>query len=75
VENGEKLGQLPAAPVHRVLAAFKVGKPLLQKPVKKHLRAFVKVVEGSEIYNFDIHRPVHFSSNFGRKSCVKQPKH
>jgi hypothetical protein len=26
----EKLGQLPAAPVHRDLAAFKVGKPFLQ---------------------------------------------
>jgi hypothetical protein len=41
---------------------------------EKHLWAFVKVVEGSEIYNFDIHRLVHFSSNFGRKSCVKEPK-
>jgi hypothetical protein len=30
VENGEKFSQLPAAPVHRDLAAFKVGKPFLQ---------------------------------------------
>jgi hypothetical protein len=28
--------------------------------------AFVKVVEGSEIYNFPIHRFVHFSTIFGR---------
>jgi hypothetical protein len=28
----------------------------------------VKVVEGSEIYNFPIHHIVHFYSNFGRKS-------
>jgi hypothetical protein len=28
---------------------------------EKHPRAFVKVVEGSEIYNFPIHLLVHFS--------------
>jgi hypothetical protein len=28
---------------------------------EKHHRAFVKVVEGSEIYNFSIHHLVHFS--------------
>jgi hypothetical protein len=28
---------------------------------EKHPRAFVKVVEGSEIYNFPIHHLVHFS--------------
>jgi hypothetical protein len=28
---------------------------------EKHHRAFVKVVEGSEIYNFPIHHLVHFS--------------
>jgi hypothetical protein len=31
---------------------------------KKHHTAFVKVVEGSEIYNFSIHHFVHFYSNF-----------
>jgi hypothetical protein len=31
-EKGEKLGQLPAAPVHRHMAAFKVGKTFLQNP-------------------------------------------
>jgi hypothetical protein len=31
---------------------------------EKHYRAFVKVVEGSEIYNFAIHLFVHFYSNF-----------
>jgi hypothetical protein len=35
---------------------------------EKHYTAFVKVVEGSEIYNFTIHHIVHFYSNFGRKS-------
>jgi hypothetical protein len=46
VENGEKLGQLPAAPVHWVLAAFKVGKPLLQKPVKKTPTSLCKSCRG-----------------------------
>jgi hypothetical protein len=31
---------------------------------EKPPRAFVKVVEGSEIYNFPIHHYVHFYSNF-----------
>jgi hypothetical protein len=30
---------------------------------------FVKVVGGNEIYNFPIHRLLHFSTNFWRKSC------
>jgi hypothetical protein len=68
VEKGEKLGQLPAAPVPRDMAAFKVGKTFLQNPLRKHPRAFVIVVEGSEIYNFPIHHFVHFYSKFGRKS-------
>jgi hypothetical protein len=34
-EIGEKLAQPPAAPVHRDRAAFKVGKPFLQKPLRK----------------------------------------
>jgi hypothetical protein len=72
-EKGGKLGQLAVPPVHRDMAAFKVGKPFLQKPLRKHLRAFVKVVEGSEIYNFGIHCSVHFSSSFGRKPCSKLP--
>jgi hypothetical protein len=37
VEKGEKLGQLPAAPVHRDMAAFKVGKPIQQNPLRKTL--------------------------------------
>jgi uncharacterized membrane protein YoaT (DUF817 family) len=32
--------------------------------LEKHPRAFVKVVEGSEIYNFPIHHFVHFYSIF-----------
>jgi hypothetical protein len=31
---------------------------------EKHPRAFVKVVEGSEIYNFPIQHFVHFYSDF-----------
>jgi hypothetical protein len=40
---------------------------------EKHPRAFVKVVEGSEISNFGIHCSVHFSSNFWSKSQSNQP--
>jgi hypothetical protein len=35
VEKDEKLGQLPAAPVHRDLAAFKVWQQIMQKPLRK----------------------------------------
>jgi hypothetical protein len=35
---------------------------------EKHPRAFVDVVEGSEIYNFPIHQFVHFYSNFWSSS-------
>jgi hypothetical protein len=41
---------------------------------EKHLQAFVKVVDGSEIYNFGIHCSEHFSSSFGRKTRSKSPK-
>jgi hypothetical protein len=41
----------------------------MQNPLRKHRRAFVKVVEGSKIYNFPIHCFVHFYSNFWRFSC------
>jgi hypothetical protein len=34
-EKGEKLGQLPAAPVHSDMAAFKVGTTFLQNPLRK----------------------------------------
>jgi hypothetical protein len=49
----------------------KFGCNLCKICCKKHYRAFVKVVEGSEIYNFAIYCLVHFSSNFGRKSWSK----
>jgi hypothetical protein len=35
---------------------------------EKHHTAFVKVVEGSEIYNFPIHTLVHFYFKIGSKS-------
>jgi hypothetical protein len=34
-EKGEKLGQLAVPPVHRGMAAFDVGKPILQNPLRK----------------------------------------
>jgi hypothetical protein len=40
---------------------------------EKHPKAFVKVVEGSEISNFGIHCSVHFSTNFWSKSQSNQP--
>jgi hypothetical protein len=40
----------------------KFGRSLCKNREEKHPRAFVKVVEGSEIYNFLIHHLVHFSS-------------
>jgi hypothetical protein len=46
VEKDEKLGQLPVAPVHRDLAAFKVGKPFLQKPLRKTLVSLCKSSRG-----------------------------
>jgi hypothetical protein len=36
---------------------------------EKHPRAFIKVVEGSEIYNFPIRHFVHFYSNFWSFLC------
>jgi hypothetical protein len=39
----------------------KFGSNLCKNRGEKHYRAFVKVVEGSEIYNFPIHHLVHFS--------------
>jgi hypothetical protein len=50
------------------MAAFKVRQRFVQNPLRKHPRAFVVVVEGSEIYNFPIHHLLHFYSKFGRKS-------
>jgi hypothetical protein len=64
VEIGEKLGQPSASPIHRNMATFKVWLQFVQNPWRKHPRAFVKVVEGSEIYNFPIDHIVHFSSKF-----------
>jgi hypothetical protein len=46
----------------------KFGSRLCKIRWEKHPRSFVKVVEGSEIYNFSIHHFVHFYSNFWRNS-------
>jgi hypothetical protein len=40
----------------------------------KHHRAFVEVVEGSELYNIAYYLRVHFSSQIGRKPWSKQSR-
>jgi hypothetical protein len=45
------------------------GSVLCQIRSEKHHTAFVKVVEGSEIYNFPIHYFVHFYSTFWSYTC------
>jgi hypothetical protein len=35
VEKDEKLGQLPATPVHRNVVAFKVWQQFMQHPLRK----------------------------------------
>jgi hypothetical protein len=45
-----------------------------QNHSEKHLRAFVEVVEGSEIYNFPIHCLVYFSSKIESNTCSKWPR-
>jgi hypothetical protein len=44
----------------------KFGSRLYKIRREKHPRAFVKVVEGGEIYNFPIHHLVHFSCKISR---------
>jgi hypothetical protein len=63
-EIGEKLGQPPVPPVHQNMATFKVWQQFVHNLLRKHHTTFVKVVEGSEIYNFPIHYLVHFCSTF-----------
>jgi hypothetical protein len=55
----------------------KFGRNLSKICWEKHPRAFVRVVEGSEICNFPIHHFVHFYSNFwiflhSNRGSVKQ---
>jgi hypothetical protein len=70
VKNGEKRGQLITAPVHQDMVTFKVWQHYMHNlRGEKHPRAFVKVVEGSEIYNFPIHHFVHFNSIFWSFKC------
>jgi hypothetical protein len=61
VEKSGKLGQLPVAPVHFDLVAFKVWQQFVQKPLRKTPYNLCKVVEGPEIYNFGIYTSEHFS--------------
>jgi hypothetical protein len=35
VEKDEKLGQLPAAPIHRIRVAFTVWQQFVQNPLRK----------------------------------------
>jgi hypothetical protein len=46
MEIGEKFGQLAVPPVHRDMAAFKVGKPFLQKPLRKTPMSLCKICRG-----------------------------
>jgi hypothetical protein len=64
VEIGEKLDGLAVPPVSQTRPTFNVGTTFLQNLSRKHPIAFLKVVEGNEIYNFPIDRNVHFSSRF-----------
>jgi hypothetical protein len=64
VEKAEKRGQLSASPVHRDMVTFRVWLRIVHK-------AFVEVVEDSEIYNFAIYPSMHCSSSFGRKTWSK----
>jgi hypothetical protein len=50
----------------------KFGCNFVQNLLRKHHAAFVKVVEGSEIYNFPIYHFVHFYSKILRKNPVKR---
>jgi hypothetical protein len=50
----------------------KFGSVLCKIRGEKHYTAFVKVVEGSEIYNFPIHHFVHFYSKFLRNTHSKR---
>jgi hypothetical protein len=45
-EKGEKLGQLPAAPVYSDMAAFKVGVTFLPNPLRKTLETLCKSCRG-----------------------------
>jgi hypothetical protein len=51
----------------------KFGSLLCKIRWEKYPRAFEKVVEGGEIYNFHIQHLVHFCSKIGRKTCSKWP--
>jgi hypothetical protein len=65
---GEKAWSMPPVTIHRHQERFKVGKHFMQKTRGEyHLRAFVTVVEGSEVYKFGINIMRHFSSKFWRK--------
>jgi hypothetical protein len=47
---GEKAWLMPPVTIHRHRERFKVGKHFMQKTHgENHLRAFVTVVEGSEV--------------------------
>jgi hypothetical protein len=67
VEKGGKLGQLPAAPCSPNLSGIKsLAAICVKNHGEKHHKAFVKVVEDSEIYNFPIHHLVHFSCKISK---------
>jgi hypothetical protein len=72
--KGWKLGQPSVAHVHRDEWHSKFGCNLCKICWEKYPRAFVKVVEASEISNLPIHHFVHFYSNFWRNSFSNRAK-
>jgi hypothetical protein len=64
VEIGEKLDGLTVPPVSRTGWHSKLARRSCQIRREKHPRVFLKVVEGSWIYNFPIHHLEHFCTNF-----------
>jgi hypothetical protein len=71
VGKGEKLGQLQFSLFISTLQNPDFASRSCSNRREKHYTAFVKVVEGSEIYNFPIHHFVHFYSTFWRKTQSK----
>jgi hypothetical protein len=70
-EKGEKLGQLQFSLFISTLQNPNFASRSCSNRRDKHYTTFVKVVEGSEIYNFPIHHFVHFYSTFWRKTRSK----
>jgi hypothetical protein len=74
VKKGEKLGQPQLLLFISAMKTSDFACSSCSNGWSKHLSAFVKVVEGSWIYNFAIYLLVHFSLKFGRETRSTQAK-